>query len=112
LIPSLATPILAHLDRRLASDAERDNKELVRQREVIAAQVALAQTRERDFFGRLPAWIISTSVAVYVASVFVDSTWPSDWLNPLAVPDPFVSTLNIVIAALFGLGAVDKLFRK
>lgn len=109
-IPSLINPILAHLERRIASAGESEARELERQKKVIEAQVALAANRERDFFGRLPVWIISTSVALWIAAVMLDSVWPSDYLTPLALPKDVIPLVQTVVLALFGLGAADRLF--
>jgi hypothetical protein len=112
LIPALTGPILNHLDRRLESAGQSEVRELERQKRIIEAQVALAANRERDFFGRFPAWLISTSVAVWIAAVLVDSAFPMEWLTPLALPSSFTPVVQTVIFALFGLGAVDKVFGK
>jgi hypothetical protein len=111
-IPSLINPILAHLERRLESAGQSEARELERQKKIIETQRDLALSRERDWFGRFPVWLISTSVAVWVAAVMIDSTIPLDWLTPLALPDNFTGIVQVVIAALFGLGAVDKVFGK
>lgn len=55
--------------------------------------------------GRIPLFILATSIAVHYGAVYIDSTFPSDWLNPKALPEHYREVGLAVVIALFGPAA-------
>jgi len=43
-----------------------------------------------------------------VASVMIDSTFPSEWLNPLRLPVWFEPHFSTAMISVFGLVAVER----
>lgn len=61
---------------------------------------------------RIPIFIAETSAAIYFASVMIDSTFPSDYLNPLELPKEFKDYFLVALASIFGLTTLERVLKK
>ena len=90
-----------------------DNQKDLNRLEHATTQVALQsdavvrQIKLGTLLGSLPLFLAETSATLYVASIFIDSTFPSDWINPLELPGWFLPYFDTVMYSIFGLGAIQ-----
>lgn len=61
---------------------------------------------------RLPLFLGETVAVLYFASVMIDSTFASDWLNPLELPAWFQPHFGTALASIFGIAAAERIFRR
>ena len=74
----------------------------------IKADTVAREAKFLSVFGRIPLFIAEASVALYVASVMIDSTFPSEWINPLRLPTWFEPHFSTAMISVFGLVAVER----
>jgi len=78
----------------------------------ISAAESVREAKLGHLLGRLPLFMAEASAAAYFSAVMIDSTWPSDWLNPLRLPIEFQSYYNLALASIFGLATFERIMRK
>ncbi|MEL6960674.1 MAG: hypothetical protein AAGL89_17180 [Pseudomonadota bacterium] len=74
----------------------------------LKADAAVRQVKFSHVLGRLPLFVAEMSVAAYVAAVMIDTTWPSDLINPLELPEWFKPHFSTVLISVCGLAAVNR----
>jgi hypothetical protein len=89
-------------------DNQRDVEKLRHGTERVALTVDqnIRQIKLGTLLGQIPLFVAESSAALYVAAIFIDSTFPSAHLNPLELPAWFLPYFNTVMYSIFGLGAV------
>lgn len=101
----------ARLDRLNAENSEARIKADVRIKE-LEAEMAERSRKLADPVLKLPLFVAEISVAVYIAAIMVDSTFPMDWLTPLELPNWFKPHFHIVVASLFGISAAERFLKR
>lgn len=106
IVKLLLGPLLSLGEKYL--DNQKDKERLVHgtTQAALKADAAVREVKLTHLLGRLPLFVAEMSVAIYVAAVMIDSTWPSDLLNPLQLPEWFKPHFNTVLISLCGLAAV------
>lgn len=96
--------------QEIRAKAENDKDRLDADRMIAALQAeALSRpVKLSSLFGRLPLFIAEMSASLYLAAVLVDSIWPSDWLNPLELPEWFKPQYAAALASVLGIGAAER----
>lgn len=96
--------------KEIAAKAENDRDRL--QADTMIA--VLESQGQRDaiklssVFGRIPLFIAELSASLYLASVLADSMFPSNWLNPLELPEWFKPQYAAALASVLGIGAAER----
>lgn len=89
-------------------DNQKDKERLKHGTERVAmnADAAVRKIKLTTLLGQIPLFIAETSAVLYVATIFIDSTFPSEWLNPLELPNWFKPYFDTVMVSIFGLSGV------
>lgn len=101
----------ARLDRLNAENTESRIEADLR----IAALEAMQVERQRklaDPLLKLPLFVAEASVALYIAAIMVDSTFPMDWLTPLELPQWFQPIFHIIVVGLFGISVTERFLNR
>ena len=61
---------------------------------------------------RFPLFLGETLAVLYFGAVMVDSTFPSDWFNPLELPGWFQPHFGTALASIFGIAAAERILRR
>ena len=61
---------------------------------------------------RFPLFVGETVAVLYFGAILIDSTFPSDWLNPLEIPQWFQPSFATALASIFGIAAAERILRK
>ena len=61
---------------------------------------------------RLPLFCGEIAAVGYFAAVMLDSTFPSDWFNPLELPGWFQPHFGTALASIFGIAAAERILRR
>ena len=96
--------------QEIRAKAENDKDRLEADR-FIAALQAEAETRPAKWssiLGRLPLFVAEISAAAYLATVLIDSMFPSDWFNPLELPEWFKPHYHAALASVLGIAAAER----
>ena len=112
ILSALAGPFVAIASKFL--DNQKD-KERLRQRTarvVYNTDAAVRKAKLGDKLLRVPLFTAEMSVALYFASIMVDSTWPSDYVNPLELPEWFKPHFHIAIASIFGISTFERVINR
>lgn len=107
IIGALLKPFTALGEKYL--DNQRDLEKLKHGTARVALTVDqnVRQFKLGTLLGQLPLFLAEASAALYVASIFIDSTFPSVYINPLELPNWFKPYFDTVMISIFGLGAVQ-----
>lgn len=86
-------------------------------REALRNSAAAITERVRQFklgyaLLRIPLFVAEMSAALYFAAVMIDSTFPSDYLNPLELPKEFKDYFLIALSSMFGLTTIERILRR
>lgn len=55
------------------------------------------------WMGRIPLFVLEITHVTYCAMIMIDSMWPSDYVNPLKIPDWYEPYFGAVMAGVVGL---------
>ena len=103
-------PLLSYLDKRL--DVEKDRTKLKAGTDRLVYELDARQRMARThWMDKLPVFTLCMPAAIYLGAVFIDSTFPSDFLNPLELPVLFKEHLNSILAYMLGIAVVGKIGR-
>lgn len=61
---------------------------------------------------RFPLFLGEAVAVLYFGAILIDSTFPSDWLNPLEIPKWFQPSFATALASIFGIAAAERILRK
>lgn len=75
----------------------------------INADAAVRQVKLRYLLGRIPLFVGEISCAIYIAAILIDSTFASDLLNPLELPEWFKDDFSVIVGSIFGLAVAERL---
>lgn len=101
----------ARLDRLNAENDEGRRKAEIRIKE-LEAEMAERSRKLADPILKLPLFVAELSVAIYIAAIMVDSTFPMAWLTPLELPNWFKPHFHIVVASLFSIAAAERFLKR
>jgi hypothetical protein len=104
----------------LLSVAEKylDNENDIRRLEHVTKRVAMVEDTTQRIHKwqytllRIPLFVAECAAVAYFAAVMIDSTWPSDWINPLELPDVFKEYYATALASIFGISAAERILRR
>jgi hypothetical protein len=104
----------------LLSVAEKylDNQKDARRIQAVTDRIAIMEdTKQRTSkwqYGilRLPLFFGEIAAVGYFAAVMLDSTFPSDWVNPLELPYWFQPHFGTALASIFGIAAAERILRR
>lgn len=80
-------------------------------RAVYAADAAVRKVKLGSLLGVLPLFIAEVSVSIYIASIMIDSTFASEWFNPLELPNWFKPHFHIIVASIFGISTFERVIK-
>ena len=81
-------------------------------RAVYAADAAVRKVKLGTLFGILPLFIAETACAMYLAAILIDSTFASDYFNPLELPNWFKPHFHIMVASIFGISTFERVINR
>ena len=104
----------------LLSVAEKylDNQKDLKRLEHVTKRVSLVEdTKQRVSkwqyaILRLPLFCGEIAAVGYFAAVMWDSTFASDWINPLELPGWFQPHFGTALASIFGIAAAERILRR
>ena len=105
LLSGLLAPLASLGEAWIRLQSDKNKIEAGVQRDGIQSATTIALALIGSWLTRIPIAILLLTVDLHVAAVFIDSTWPSDWLNPLALPEPYREIMWAVVVAQVGVGA-------
>lgn len=112
LVGMLLKPFTALGEKYLDNQKDKTRLEHGTRQAAMNADATVRKVKLGTILGALPLFVAEASVAIYVASIMVDSTFPSDWFNPLKLPEWFLPYFQTAIISIFGVTAVDKVATK
>jgi hypothetical protein len=93
--------------------AENDDKRIAANTRIKELEAEISERRQKlaDPVLKLPLFLSELAVSVYIVAVMVDSTFPTEWLTPLRLPDWFVPHFYLIVASIFGISAAERFLR-
>lgn len=76
------------------------------------ADAAVRSIKFGSILGRLPLFVAEFACAAYIAAVLADSIYPTDYLNPLELPEWFKPHFTTILASVAGLAVTERVFDK
>jgi hypothetical protein len=112
LVNALMSPLLKIGEKYLENEGDKQKLQHGSDRVAIEADASIRKIKLTHWMGRLPLFIAEASCALYIAAIFIDSTWASDYINPLKLPVWFEDDFSVIVASLFGLAAAKTLMSR
>jgi len=73
---------------------------------------AVRMVKFGSLLGQLPLFVAEMSVSVYIASIMFDSTFPTDLVDPLELPEWFKEHFSAIVASVVGLAVFERVARR
>lgn len=108
IVRALLGPLTALGSKYLDNQKDRARLEAGVTEAAYQADAAVRKVKLSHLLGRLPLFVAEVTCAVYIGSIFVDSTFPMAWLTPLELPQWFQDSFYIIVASIFGIAAVER----
>lgn len=105
IVSGLLAPLARLGESWLRLQADKNRIEAGVQLGGIQSATTIALALIGSWLTRIPIAILLLAVDLHVAAVFIDSTWPSERLNPLKLPEPYQDVMWAVVLAQVGVGA-------
>lgn len=107
--PSLFGRVLDHMERRAASDVDRERIEATRQAEQARAyrDIAVAESGFLLSATRIGRLLIVVPFGIWWAAIFLDSIFGFSW-NVLALPERIQATADFLIPAIVVADAGER----
>ena len=106
LVGALLKPFTAIGEKYLDNEKDKEKLKHGTDRIAINADAAVRKVKLSSLLGQLPLFLAEFSVSIYITAILIDSTWPSDFFNPLELPDWFKEHFAVIVASIFGLPVV------
>jgi hypothetical protein len=96
--------------QEIRAKAENDAARIELEKLEASLRAEMARDKEKlgSILGRIPLFIAEFSASLYLAAVLIDSIWPSDWLNPLELPEWFKPQYAAALASVVGISAAER----
>lgn len=107
-IASIGKELRSAYEAKLSAKNDAERIEADRLIATLEADAAARAVKMESPLGRLPLFIAEMSASLYLAAVLIDSIWPSDWLNPLELPEWFKPQYAAALASVLGIGAAER----
>lgn len=107
IVGALLSPLTKLGERYLDNQKDKQRLEHGTTQAAIKADEAVRKIKLTDAILKLPLFVGEASIILYISAIMVDSTFPSDYLNPLQLPGWFEPYFKIAVASVFGVSAVQ-----
>lgn len=108
----ISGPFVRIAEKYMDSTVDKEKLEAGLKSDALKADAQLRATSMSFIEFRFPLMVVLLSHALYMGSIAIDSTFPSDYLNPLELPTWYKPYFAQVTVALLGLATVAGMFRK
>jgi len=108
----ILSPVLKLGEKYLDNQGDKQKLEHATTQVAIEADSAVRKIKFSTWMGRLPLFIAEVTCALYIGAIFVDSTLPSDYLNPLELPEWFKSHFSTIVASVFGIAVTQRFLNR
>jgi len=112
LVSLLLSPALKLGEKYLDNQKDKNKLEHATTQAAIEADSAVRKIKFGTWMGRLPLFIAEVTCAIYIGAIFVDSTFPSDYLTPLELPEWFKSHFSTIVASVFGIAVTQRFLNR
>jgi hypothetical protein len=112
IVKAVLSPLIGLGDKYLDNQKDKERLKHGTTRVAYEADAAVRKVKLADKLLRLPLFVAEMSVAMYVAAIMIDSTWPSDYINPLELPNWFKPHFHIAIASIFGISTFERVINR
>ena len=112
LVSALMSPLLKLGEKYLDNEKDRRKLEHGTARVAIDADTSVRKVKLSNWMGRLPLFVAELTCAVYIGAIFIDSTFASDYINPLELPEWFKSHFSTIVASIFGLAITQRFLNR
>ena len=111
IVRLLLGPLLKLGEKHLDNQKDKTRLEHGTRQAAYKADSAVRQVKLLHWMGRAPLFIAEVSCAFYLAAIMIDSTWPSDYIDPLELPGWFKPHFTTLMWSIFGIATGDRLLR-
>jgi hypothetical protein len=112
LATAILSPFLKLGEKYLDNEKDRQKLEHGTTRVAYEADAAVRKVKLGTLLGILPLFIAEVSCSIYLAAIFLDSTWASDLINPLELPEWFKPHFYIIVASIFGISTFERVAKR
>lgn len=112
LVSALLSPLTKLGEKYLDNQKDRQKLEHGTARVVYEADAAFRIGKLSHLILRLPLFVAEAAAAIFFAAVLIDSTFPSDFINPLELPEWFKPQFSIALASIFGISTFERVINR
>jgi hypothetical protein len=112
ILRTILGPMLSIAEKWLDNQKDLQRLEHVTKRVAMVEDTKQRVTKWQYAILRLPLFCGEIAAVGYFAAVMIDSTFASDWLNPLELPAWFQPHFGTALASIFGIAAAERIFRR
>ena len=111
IIELLLKPLTSLGEKYMETQVNKDKIKAGTDAIVYKTDAAVRKVKQSSILGRIPLFIMEVSCAMYVAAILFDSTFATNYLNPLKLPTWFEPHFAVVLASVAGISAVERILR-
>lgn len=110
LVGAVLSPLLKLGERYLDNQKDKERLKAATEQIAINADASVRPSKWSHWMGRLPLFVAEVTAVAYFASILVDSTFPTDLVNPLKLPQWFEPYFGWTMSSVLGIAAMDRWF--
>ena len=112
VVEALLSPLTKLGEKYLDNQKDRERLEHGTARVVYEADAAFRIGKLSHLVLRLPIFVAEGAAALFFAAILIDSTFPSDYLNPLELPEWFKPQFSVALASIFGISTFERVINR
>lgn len=112
LVSALLAPLTKLGERYLDNQKDKERLEHGTAEVVYKADAAVRKVKLGSLLGILPLFVAEVSCSVYLAAIFIDSTYATDLINPLELPEWFKPHFYVIVASIFGISTFERVINR
>jgi hypothetical protein len=112
ILKAILGPLLTIAEKYLDNQKDLNKLKHVTKRVAMVEDTKQRVVKWQYAILRFPLFVGETVAVLYFGAILIDSTFPSDWLNPLEIPQWFQPSFATALASIFGIAAAERILRK
>jgi len=112
LVGAILSPFLRIGEKYLDNEKDKVKLREGTKRVSIEADTSVRKIKFSSWMGRLPLFVAELTCSMYIAAIFIDSTFASDYINPLELPEWFKEHFYIIVTSVFGIAVTQRFLNR
>ena len=108
IVGALVSPFVKLGEKYLENEGDKEKLKHGSLRVAVTADSKLRGIKWSRWVGRFPLFVAEIVGVSYYAAVMIDSGFPSEYLNPLELPEWFKPHFQMTMLSVFGINTIER----